>query len=449
MIDTPHPAFAPKNIEYEKTIDYLYGLQHIGIKLGLDNITSLLDLLGKPHTCFKSVHLAGSNAKGSTAAFIACILQSAGYRVGLYTSPHLIDFTERIKVNGEPISPRKVIEFTASIRGLIENNPCFGVHPTFFEFTTAMAFYHFADAGVDIAVVETGMGGRLDATNVLHPLLSIITNISLEHQQYLGHSLGKIAQEKAGIIKPGGMVMCGVEDIEAKNVIKDECKNRRAELYSLRPSFNWRLKDSSLEGQRFDLDTPPTEYKDLQIGLLGDFQLRNAALAVGAVELLGKQGLTVTEEAVRDGLARTKWPGRMQVISQKPYILLDGAHNPRASRALAANLPKLSDYNRLILILGMLKDKDIAGVVGEWIDSADLFILTKPDSVRAASPKDIARLIPPHMQVVIEDSVELAISHAKDLADDATLICITGSLYTVGEALAQFQGYKGRRSSNQ
>lgn len=449
MIDPSHPAPAPKDLEYEKTIDYLYGLQYIGIKLGLDNITSLLDLLGRPQARFKSVHIAGSNAKGSTAAFIASILQAAGYRVGLYTSPHLIDFTERIKVNAEPVSPQEVIRLTRLIRGLIDNNPCFCAHPTFFEFTTAMAMCYFADAGVDIAVVETGMGGRLDATNVLYPLLSIITGISLEHQQYLGHNLAEIAHEKAGIIKPGGLVLSGVEETEARNVIEEECKNKQAELCSLCPNFNWHSKDSSLEGQRFELNTPQTRYTDLQIGLLGDFQLRNAALAVAAVELLGKQGLTINESAVRDGLAGTKWPGRMQLVSQKPYILLDGAHNPRASRAVALNLPNLLEYDRLILILGILKDKDVAGIIGEWINSADVFILTKPDSERAADPEDLARLIPSHKQVVLKDSIKQAISHAKDLADDATLICITGSLYTVGEALAQLQGYKGRRSSNQ
>jgi dihydrofolate synthase/folylpolyglutamate synthase len=273
----------------------------------------------------------------------------------------------------------------------------------------------------------------------------------LEHQQYLGHSLKEIAREKAGIIKPSGIVFSGVEDAAAKGVIEQESQIKEAQLYSLKPAFNWQLKASSLKGQRFDLHTPKTDYTDLQINLLGDFQLRNTALAVGAIELLAEQGLTITESAIREGLISTKWPGRLQFVSQQPYIVLDGAHNPQASRALAGNLPKLLDYNTLILLLGILKDKDVAGILKEWIDIADVFILTKPDSDRAAEPQSLAQYIPPHKhkRVVLKDSVEQALGCAQDLAQATDLICITGSLYTVGEALALLQGYEERRKSNQ
>jgi dihydrofolate synthase/folylpolyglutamate synthase len=435
----------------EQTLDYLYGLQHIGIKLGLRNITTLLKLLDQPQNRFASVHIAGTNGKGSTAAFLSSILQAAGYKVGLYTSPHLIDFTERIKVNGEAIPAFEVVRLTSTIKRLIDNHPDFsppgGAHPTFFEVTTALAFSHFADAGVDIAVVETGMGGRLDATNVLNPLVSIITNIGLEHQQYLGHTLGEIAGEKAGIIKPKGMVLSGVEGVEAQAVIKRECRARQASLYTLKPGFDWRLKAGNLEAQCFDLHTPQGDYKDLCIRLLGDFQLGNAALAVGAVELLGRQGLTVTESAVRRGLATAGWEGRLQLVSRRPYMVLDGAHNPQAARALAAELPKLFKYNTLILVLGVLEDKDVAGMLNEWLDMADIFVLTRPDSDRAADPQFLLQSICPrnHGRVVIKKSIARALDHARDLAEPADLICVTGSLYTVGEALAVLRGREGRR----
>jgi dihydrofolate synthase/folylpolyglutamate synthase len=462
MISPAHPLAPLSNNStakltsiYEETLDYLYGLQHIGIKLGLNNITSLLELLGRPQERFRAVHIAGTNGKGSTAAFIASILQAAGYRVGLYTSPHLIDFSERIKVNDKPITRQEIIGLTSLIRELIDGNTCFsppgGAHPTFFEFATAMAFGYFADAGVDIVVVETGMGGRLDATNVLNPLVSVITNISLEHQQYLGHTLEKIAREKAGIIKTNATVLSGVKQDEAQGVIAQECQAKAADLYCLNTHFAWRLKSSDLQGQSFDLHTHAAEYIDLRIGLLGDFQLSNAALAVGAVELLDKQGIAVTKPAIRQGLLTANWRGRLQIISRQPYLVLDGAHNPQANRALAANLPRLFDYSSLVLILGVLQDKDANKILAEWINIADVIILTKPDSDRAAAPRDLAQLIPPnnHKQVIIRETIGQALAYAQDTAKATDLICVTGSLYTVGETLAILQGGEGRRKSNQ
>ncbi len=440
---------------YEQTLDYLYGLQHIGIKLGLQNIEALLKLLGNPQRGFNSIHIAGSNAKGSTAAFMAAILQAAGYKVGLYTSPHLIDFSERIRINADPISPEEVIMLTSIIRELIDRNPDFappaGAHPTFFEFTTALAFSYFAGQKVDIAIVETGMGGRLDATNVLNPWLSVITGISLEHQQYLGHSLAEIAGEKAGIIKPGAKVFSGVKEPEAIAVIERECQSRNATLDCLKPACNWQLRAGNLKQQRFDLQTSQTVYADLQIKLLGDFQLRNAAVAVGALETLAERELVIPESAIREGLASTRWPGRLQLIAEHPAILLDGAHNPQASRALAANLPKLMDYNKLILVLGVLLDKDIAGIIAAWLDIADVFVLTRVDSDRAADPAALARFIPAdsHKQIVLKSSIAQAINYARRLAGPDDLILITGSLYTVGEALSILQGQFIRRKSNQ
>jgi dihydrofolate synthase/folylpolyglutamate synthase len=445
-----------KASSYEQTLDYLYGLQRIGIKLGLHNIRTLLQLAGQPQLRFDAVHIAGTNGKGSTAAFMASILQAAGYKVGLYTSPHLIDFTERIKVNAQPISPADVVRITSTLKELIAGNPHFdlpsGTPPTFFEFTTALAFCCFAEANVDIAVVEAGMGGRLDATNVLIPKLSIITNISLEHQQYLGNTTEEIAREKAGIVKPGITVLCGAKQVKVQEIIRQVCQAESANLCLLEDNFDWRYKFSKQHAQYFDLRTPQATYHDLSLGLLGDFQLTNAAMAVGAVELLIKQGIAVPEAAIREGLAKPDWDGRLQLISQKPYLVLDGAHNPQASKALSANLPIYFNYDSLILVLGILKDKDIAGILNEWIDTADILVLTRPDSERAANPLDMAQLIPPHKKkhIIIKESIAEALNFTRQLAKPSDLVCLTGSLYTVGEALAILRGQEGgRRKSNQ
>ena len=283
----------------QETLDYLYGLERFGIKLGLEVVTELLELLGNPQDQLKSIHIAGTNGKGSTANFIYSVLKEAGYKVGLYTSPHLIKFNERIKINDVEISDNELVELTELIKKKKKN-----LQPTFFEFTTALAFLYFAQQKCDYVVIETGMGGRLDATNVLNPLVSVITNVSLDHTKYLGEDKLQIAGEKAAIIKENGIVVTGEKDGNVLELFLKVCLEKNAELVI--------LKEEEINKS------------DLKITMLGKHQLRNAALAKKAIEL---SQIKITPNAMEQWLMKAKWPGRLQMVCDKPLVILDGAHN--------------------------------------------------------------------------------------------------------------------------
>lgn len=426
-------------MSYQGTIQYLFGLQKHGVKFGLSNTVRLMDLLGGPHRRFRSVHVAGTNGKGSTSAILASVLQAAGYRVGLYTSPHLVDFTERIRINGVPIAEGTVVGLAESIRtGAAGTGE---LSPTFFEVTTAIAFGYFAEQKIDIAVVETGMGGRLDATNVITPLVSVITNIDLEHTEFLGTTLEQIAAEKAGIIKPGVPVVTGVAQPEAWSVILAEANRQGARCYRMPADFG----PEEIAGGAapvFRYRGIAAEYAGLRITMRGSHQFGNASLALAAAECLGRQGMVLSEPAIRTGLERARWEGRLEQVAERPDIVLDGAHNPASAAVLAEALTDIRKaYRRLILVVGILKDKDHQGILDRLLPLADQVIVTRPRYQRATAVEELAGEVRrAHRDVRAAGTVADAIELARAGAGAEDLIIVTGSLYTVGDARAVLCG---------
>lgn len=423
-------------MSYAETIEYLYGLQKHGTKLGLANALALMELFENPNKGFRSIHVAGTNGKGSTSAMLAAILQKAGYRVALYTSPHLINFTERIRVNGKQISEEKVVELTERLRSRISTlqEPFI---PTFFEFTTTLAFAWFVEQGIDVAVVETGMGGRLDSTNVITPLVSVITTVDLDHQEFLGERIEDIAGEKAGIIKAGVPVVTGEQKPEALDVIDSVSLGNNAVLYRTGRDCSVSSVMAGVDGSSFDYRGLEGNFPGARIAMIGRHQVDNASLALLTTEVLKRQGLAIPEAAVRAGLAAARWDGRLEKIGENPLVLLDGAHNPAAAERLANALKEVfaGHYERLILLLGILGDKDMEGIIRPLAPLADLVIVAPPDYYRASLPVQMKRIVKKYTPNVEESaSIAGAIQTALAGASERDLICITGSLFTAGEA---------------
>ena len=410
-------------------LEALYRLRRFGIQLGLDTITRLMKGLGNPQDHFPSIHVAGTNGKGSIAAFLSSVLTHGGYKVGLYTSPHLVRFNERIQINGHPISDDDAARVAETVQRIYTQ----GEPPTFFECATAMALHYFASEGVDWAVLETGMGGRYDATNVVQPEMSIISNISMEHQEYLGNTLAEIACEKAGIIKRGAGVVTGTRQKSALQVIEHATIEKGVPLCRLGKEIRIRR---DREGG-FTYLGMNRRWPRVKIGLIGDHQITNAALALGAIELLSRKGLNLTDEAIYAGLAATHWPGRLEVFSQQPFVLLDGAHNPSAVKTLRKFLQNSSHFRRLIMVVGILRDKAWKPMLRELVGISDRMILTSPQYERAADPHELASFVRTLEQdPVVMPHLPDAVSLALEEANPADAVCITGSLYTVGDARA-------------
>jgi len=426
---------------YRETIEYLYALQKHGIKLALSNSVTLMKIMGNPHRKFRSVHVAGTNGKGSTSAFMASMLRAAGYRVGLYTSPHLVSFTERIRINNVPITEARTVELAQRVRDGYQSSSggTAGLNPTFFEVTTAMAFTCFAEEGVDIAVVETGMGGRLDATNVITPLVAVITNIDIEHTEFLGNTLELIAGEKAGIIKSGVPVVTGAVQPSVIRVIKREAAARQAPVYRLSDDFNCKRISSGRE-QRFHYRGIKAACGGLTITIPGTYQVDNACLALASIECLRAAGVPVDEHALRSGLEQAHWEGRLERVAQKPDLYLDGAHNPASARMLAGTVRDMKRaYRRLVLVLGILGDKDYRGIVSELVPLADHVIVTKPEYSRAMDVAVLSSEVRAlNASVETAETVSKAIVAAQAMAAPDDLILVTGSLYVVGDARAAF-----------
>lgn len=425
---------------YQETIDYLFGLQKHGIKFGLSNSRRLMGLMGDPHLRFRSVHVAGTNGKGSTAAFLAGMLLAAGYRVGLYTSPHLVSFTERIRINNVPVTEDRVIDLAERVRTRYEGRPSAegeALAPTFFEVTTAMAFTCFAEERVDVAVVEAGMGGRLDSTNVITPMVSVITNIDMEHTEYLGDTIEKIAGEKAGIIKPGVPVVTGAVQPEAIAVIERAAASAGSPVFRMPKDFGAEPWSAGPE-QAFNYRGLGTSFADLRIGMVGRHQAGNACLALAAIECLSGGGIVVPEAALRNGLAGVAWEGRLERVAERPDIYLDGAHNPASARVLADAVRDLKEgYRRLVLVIGVLMDKDYRGIVSQLAPLADRVVVTKPHYSRALGVGTLAAELGVFPGTVDSaETVAEAIGLARQGAAENDLILITGSLYTVGDARA-------------
>jgi dihydrofolate synthase / folylpolyglutamate synthase len=412
---------------YSETLEYLYGLEKLGTILGLDNVRWILSLLGDPQDSFESIHIAGTNGKGSVASMVSTVLLKAGYRTGAYTSPHLISFTERITVDGTAIREEEVVELTQFIKERIDRadrNRLF----TFFDFTTALAFVYFKRKGVRVALVEVGLGGRLDSTNVVCPVVSVITNVELDHQDYLGNTIEEIAREKAGIIKDNVPIVTGAGD-PALTVIRDIAANR-SDLYVLGEAFSYLKKGE----QTMSYKGIKTSFDDVSLSLRGDHQLHNAALALCVLELLGTFGYVLDESHVRKGVASTDWPGRLELTDAgpgKPMILYDGAHNPDGARTLAAFLKTHFPDRRKILVFGVMKDKAFEEMLEELLPAVQHTIVTRPEIARAARPADVAAFAP---GAQVTDSIGDALGAAFKMAGSKDLIIIAGSFYTIGEA---------------
>ena len=426
---------------YQETVDWLFALQKHGIKLALSNSVLLMEIMGSPHRKFSAIHVAGTNGKGSTSAFLASMLMAAGYRVGLYTSPHLVSFTERIRINNAPIPEARVVGLARRVREgynrLNAADRSGPVSPTFFEVTTAIAFTYFAEECVDIAVIEVGMGGRLDSTNVITPLVSVITNIDLEHTEFLGNTLEQIAAEKAGIIKSGVPVVTGAVQSGVLAVIEREAQAMGSPVYRLSRDFMPANIAAGLN-PRFDYRGIKTSHGALEIGMVGRYQVDNACLALAALECLRHSAVSVDEPALRRGLGQARWEGRMERVARRPDIYLDGAHNPASAEKLAASVREIMQaYRKLILVIGILGDKDIRGILGPLVPLAGSVVATRPQYSRALDvPTLAAEVRKLHGSVLTAETVGDAITLAKQGASADDLILVTGSLYVVGDARA-------------
>ncbi|MCK8603453.1 bifunctional folylpolyglutamate synthase/dihydrofolate synthase [Desulfoferrobacter suflitae] len=419
-------------LSYQESLNYLYGLQKHGIKFGLNSTGNMLSRVGNPHEQLRCIHIAGTNGKGSTAAMLSSILREHGFRVGLYTSPHLVRFTERFRINDAEAPVQRILDVFGRIQKVLNGRE----PPTFFEMVTAMGFLYFAEEQVDWAVIEVGMGGRLDATNVISPRVSIVTNIAMDHQEYLGNTLSAIAREKAGIIKPGVPVVTGAGQPSVTGILKATCFRHKAPLYSLKTDFRVRRNpNGSFQYRGLRLQLP-----SLRLNLKGMHQVNNAAVALGALEVLEMQKrLSLNPQAIQAGLSAVLWPARLEILQENPLIVLDGAHNPQGAESLREALKKSFSYNKLHLVLGIMEDKDIRGIFRRLLPMAESVIFTQPRYVRAAKAEMLKRLARPYIQkqYVIPDAAS-AIEQAKLQAEAGDLICITGSLYFAGEVKELF-----------
>jgi dihydrofolate synthase/folylpolyglutamate synthase len=416
---------------YQNCLQTMYGLHRFGIKLDLSTIRIILKELGNPHKKFACIHVAGTNGKGSVASSLATILSQSGYTTGLYTSPHLVSFNERIQINNRPISNKAVVDAYKAVTAVHHGRR----EPTFFEFATAMALFEFGRQPVDWAVIETGMGGRLDATNVITPELSIITNVSLEHQAYLGNTISRIAGEKAGIIKPRKPVITGVRQQSARQVVEKVAVEKKAPLYRLGRDFKVRRHQSGT----FTYHGRNCVWPGLRTALQGSHQADNAALVLAACELLTEKHADLAIEDIKTGLAKNYWPGRLETVSSDPLIILDGAHNRAAAENLARFLAANLIGRTLTLVVGILDDKPYEAMLNSLLPLAGRVVLTRAKIERALDPQKLMETAEnyPLERTIISDVAE-AVKHAINTNPPDGVICIAGSLYVVGEAKAAF-----------
>jgi dihydrofolate synthase/folylpolyglutamate synthase len=411
---------------YKETVLFLKSLNPLGIRLGLEQMSGLLARMADPQNAFPTVIIAGTNGKGSVASMTASILSAAGYKTGLYTSPDLIDFRERIRIDGEMISESETVSCVASVQKHVVETV------SYFEFITAMAFLYFQRQNVDIAVLEVGLGGRLDATNVVTPLVSVITNISLEHQDYLGDTLAAIAVEKAGVVKPNGVCLTAARQKAVLAVLDSVCREKNAALYRLgRDIRTMRSKNGVFSYRGIGRD-----FKGLHAPFTGSHQITNAALALGVIEMIDTpaSSFSISDEAVFRGLSDARWEGRLEILDHAPLLLVDGAHNQAGVSTLCRALAKDFVYRKLVLVFGVMGDKNYRVMARMLFPLAETVILTRPPSDRALPPQHLVPLATSYNRnvLVVEDPEE-ALNRARLQAASDDLICAAGSLYLVGE----------------
>ncbi|MFC1892902.1 bifunctional folylpolyglutamate synthase/dihydrofolate synthase [Chloroflexota bacterium] len=437
-------------MDYQQAIDYLSSytdyevlprLAHNAVNYDLRRVTELLSRIGNPHRRVRSVHIAGTNGKGSIAAMVASVLTASGYTTGLYTSPHLHTWRERVRVDGELISEE---ELAAIVTGLQPEAEAVNLKATYgrlttFELLTSLAFAYFAERGAHFQVLEVGMGGQFDATNVIAPEVCIITPVSFDHTEVLGNSLAEIAAEKAGIIKPGCVVVASPQLDEADRVIENACSRCGAELVRVGSDITVQGISFDMERQLLRVEGRIDSY-ELSIPLLGRHQIDNAATAVAALEVLAKKGFHISHDSIVSGLARVNWAGRLQVLGYRPLIVADGAHNPDGARKLRESLKQYLNFDRAILIIGASDDKDIAGIASALAPLFNTVIATRSRHPRSVIPAAITAQFTRHgVETQVADNVAVALSQAMALANDKDLICVAGSLFVIAEAIEEVE----------
>ena len=431
-------------MNYKQSWDYLDSLQFHKIKLGLDAMRSFMARVSNPEQSLNIVHVAGTNGKGSVSMTLLTILSEAGYRVGLYTSPHLSSVRERFRINEKFISEEKFAEIASKIREVLGDEKI-----TYFEFTTALAFLWFAEENLDLVVLETGLGGRLDATNIVTPLVSVITNVSMDHEAYLGDTISAVAGEKAGIVKAGIPVVSAVKEGGGLVEVKSVCEEKDSEFLLYGDAFKSVIADNGSWQWNGIEHFTDISHAGLRCSMKGDYQIENASLAIAVAELLKDKGFSFSQEQIRKGIANVTWPGRLEYFclnrtSRKEVqcslkansisYLLDGAHNPAGVESLVQTLKSECTYDRLILVWGAMVDKDLQKTLPQVAALADIIVLTKPVGERSAEPELLLSNVPEDLRQRCQlcSTVELAIEEAERQAKQNDLILIAGSLYLIG-----------------
>ena len=444
---------------YQEALDYLYSFVDFSLThqdnlslddFNLDSMRALVTKLGDPHQAYPSIHVAGTKGKGSVCAFCAAALQTQGYKVGLYTSPHLKDFEERIQINGEPIPPASLVELIDAIKPHVEPIP----NLTTFHIATALAFWYFARQKVDVAVIEVGLGGRLDSTNVITPLVSVITSLYLEHTSILGDTLPQIAAEKAGIIKPGIPVVLAPQREAARRVVARIAAEKNAPLTQVGLDCFFGGLGATLDGQSLTVGPAaggpaggsghgnPAE---LRIGLLGPHQIENAATAYVALQALRKQGIAISEDAIREGFAKAEWPARFEVLRREPPVIIDAAHTPDAAQKLSQTLDEFFPHHPIVLVFGVSEDKDIGGMLTELLPKCQQIICTKSNHPRALDADTLLeQVLPFGCPTTAEGNTAEALDDALKIAADGAAVLVTGSSFVAACArIAWFESADG------
>ncbi len=426
---------------YQAALDYIYSFVDFSRthqenlspeNFDLKRMVSLMKILGSPQDEFPSIHIAGSKGKGSVSAFCSTVLQGAGYKVGLYTSPHLKDFEERMQINQQPIPRQILVKYVNEIKGAVVKVP--GL--TTFEIMTGLAFLYFARERVDIAVIEVGLGGRLDATNIITPLVSVITSLYLDHVSILGDTLEQIASEKGGIIKPGIPVICAPQESKALEIIQTIARENRSKLVEIKKDYPYSVVSKRLDGQDFQIDLPDDEtITSFWIPLLGDFQVINAVTAFATLIELDHYGFSVDIPTIRDGFSRTFWPGRFEVLRKEPPVIVDSAHNPASIGKLRETISEFFPDQELILVFGISEDKQLDGMFAKILPWTAHLICTQADHPRAMDPEKMADLAQAYdCEVTSISDVGEALAKALSLVDQGQVVVVAGSIFVAASA---------------
>lgn len=422
-------------MNYNDVIDYINKIEVLGSQPGLARINKLLEYLGNPEKDLKVIHVAGTNGKGSICSMLQFILMNAGYKVGMYTSPHLEKYNERMKINNKDISDKDFANIGEKVIKGAQKCVKDGIgHPTVFECITAMAFLYFYEKKVDFLVLEVGLGGRLDATNVIEkPLVSVISSIGMDHQDFLGDNIESIAFEKGGIIKKNSTTVLYFPNRLVYNVINEICQKMNSTLYY---NSNINIKDLkyNLERMFFSIETDLYAYNDLELSLIGEHQVYNAATVLTVIELLRRQGITISEDSIRKGLKECYWPGRLELISREPLFILDGTHNEESAQALSQFLNNNLKDKNITLIIGILRDKPYKKILELILPFVKRVIVTEPDNLRKLTAGELAKEIKAYpVEIVICPDIKEALLLAEKLVLKEDVILCAGSLYLIGK----------------